>query len=142
MATVIRFILAIFAVLLIVAGVILAPSPIPVGILLIAIGFAILVTVAPGPVRWLRRHWRWFDRVLHALEEKLPRPFAEKIRESDFEHDEEEEEEDEDRAPTPRTKAGPKRSPARRPIRRARRFWNGSRPRTAVNRRCALWRAS
>ena len=42
-----KFAVAVFAWLLIVVGVILTPSPIPFGIIFIAIGLALMVAVAP-----------------------------------------------------------------------------------------------
>ncbi|MEM9495918.1 MAG: hypothetical protein AAGA09_07930 [Pseudomonadota bacterium] len=71
--SIIRAIVAIFAILMILIGVILAPSPIPFGIILVALGFFLLAAVAPGFVRWLRRRWRWLDRLLLKLEDIMPR---------------------------------------------------------------------
>ena len=83
-------VVSLFAILLIAIGIVVAPSPIPFGIVFIAIGFFLLVAVAPDLVRWLRRRWRWFDRQMKKLEKKLPGWLAKQLRKSDVEQNEEE----------------------------------------------------
>lgn len=78
-----------FAVLLMLVGLILAPSPIPLGIIIFLIGFFLLVSVAPAFVRSVRKRWRWFDRQIHHLENVLPEWMAEPLRASDYVHDDE-----------------------------------------------------
>jgi hypothetical protein len=87
-----RALVGIFAVLLMIAGLILAPTPIPFGIIIFVIGFMLLAAVAPTYVRGVRRRWRWFDRQLHKIEKRLPKWLAKILRDSDFDHDEDEEE--------------------------------------------------
>lgn len=85
-----RVAVSVFAVLLMLVGVILAPSPVPFGIIIFALGFFLLVSVAPAFVRGVRRRWRWFDRQMHRLEDRLPEWLAAPLRASDFNHEEEE----------------------------------------------------
>jgi len=77
---------SVFAILLIVFGVILTISPIPFGFIIVIIGFLLFVTVAPEEVRWLRRRWRWFDKTMHRLEKRLPEWIAKRLRVSDYDH--------------------------------------------------------
>jgi hypothetical protein len=85
-----RIAVSIFAVLLIGFGAVLTISPIPFGLILVVIGFLLFVTAAPAEVRWLRRRWRWFDRMMHRLENRLPEWMAKRLRNSDYDHEEEE----------------------------------------------------
>ena len=78
---------SIFALLLMGFGVVLTISPIPFGVILVIIGFLLFVVAAPEQVRWLRKHWRWFDRAMHRLENRMPKWIAKRLRESDYEHD-------------------------------------------------------
>jgi hypothetical protein len=87
-----RALVGIFAVLLMIAGLILAPTPIPFGIIIFVIGFMLLAAVAPTYVRGVRRRWRWFDRQLHKIEKRLPKWLAKILRDSDYDHAEDEEE--------------------------------------------------
>jgi membrane protein YdbS with pleckstrin-like domain len=80
-----KALVTLFALLLIAIGILVTPSPIPFGIVFIAIGFLLLVAVAPDMVRWLRRRWRWFDRQMKKLEKKLPEWIAKQLRKSDVE---------------------------------------------------------
>ena len=82
-----RFSVAIFALFLIGLGLLLTPSPIPFGIVIIAIGLALLVTSAPGFVRAMRKRWRWLDARMHWLEDRLPEFMAKRLRASDYDHD-------------------------------------------------------
>jgi len=84
-----RIAVSIFALLLIGFGIVLTFSPIPFGLIIVVIGFLLFVTVAPAEVRWLRRHWRWFDRAMHGLEKRLPEWIAKRLRNSDYDHEEE-----------------------------------------------------
>ncbi len=92
-----RFAVTVFSLLMIGFGLILTISPIPFGIVIVVMGLMLFVTVAPGEVRWLRRRWRWFDRLMHAAEKRLPEWLAKRLRVSDYDH-EAEEREDEARA--------------------------------------------
>ena len=85
-----KFLVTIFAIILIFAGIVLAPTPAPFGIILILIGFLLLAAVSPDMMRWLRRRWRWLDRQLIKLERILPRWLARQLRKSDIEKDEKE----------------------------------------------------
>ena len=82
--SVFKFLVSIFAILLIIIGIIVAPSPIPFGIIFISIGFLLLSASAPDLIRWLRRRWRWFDRQLKKLEAKAPRWLARQLHRSDI----------------------------------------------------------
>lgn len=92
-----------FALFLIVFGLIWTISPIPFGIIIVALGFFLLVTVAPAEIRWVRRRWRWFDRMMHKLETRLPEWIAKRLRASDYDHG------DEPPEPVPPAKARTKR---------------------------------
>ena len=85
-----RIAVTIFAVALIFFGIIWTISPIPFGIFIVAIGLLLFVTVAPAQVRWVRRRWRWFDQLMHRLEDRLPEWLARRLRVSDYDHDEDE----------------------------------------------------
>jgi uncharacterized membrane protein YbaN (DUF454 family) len=82
MKTLIRILLVLLALALIVVGVIWTISPIPFGFVLIIVGLLVLASQAPRFVRWLRRRWKWFDRVLNALQRWLPRFLTRPLRES------------------------------------------------------------
>ncbi|MCB2099030.1 MAG: hypothetical protein KDE05_15475 [Parvularculaceae bacterium] len=84
-----RIAVSIFALLLIGFGVVLTISPIPFGIVLVILGFLLFVSAAPAEVRWLRKRWRWFDRMMHRLEDRLPEWIAKRLRASDYDHDKE-----------------------------------------------------
>lgn len=89
-----KFLVSAFAIILIIIGIIVAPSPIPFGIVFIALGVLILSTVAPDMVRWIRRRWRWFDRVITKLEKWLPGPIARQLRRSNVNPNDDEDEEE------------------------------------------------
>lgn len=86
-----RIAVSVFALLLIGFGVVLTISPIPFGFVIVIVGFLLFVTVAPAEVRWLRKRWRWFDRAMHGLENRLPEWIAKRLRVSDYDHDEDDE---------------------------------------------------
>ncbi|HNR77826.1 MAG TPA: hypothetical protein PKM48_11895 [Parvularculaceae bacterium] len=92
-----RIAVSIFALLLIGFGAVLTISPIPFGIVLVILGFMLFVSAAPAEVRWLRKRWRWFDRMMHRLEKRMPKWIAKRLRESDYDHDHECEEAEEKR---------------------------------------------
>lgn len=75
---------------IILLGIILTPTPLPIGIILIGLGFTLLVNVSPAPIRWLRARWKWFDLRLHDLERFLPEVLAKPLRRTDCDHDEDE----------------------------------------------------
>lgn len=85
-----KFLVTLFAILLIFIGIIVAPSPVPFGIIFIVIGFFLLTAVAPDLVRWLRRHWRWLDRNLKKVEKRLPEWIARHLRKTGVDDDVEE----------------------------------------------------
>ncbi|MBT8471025.1 MAG: hypothetical protein HKN14_08005 [Marinicaulis sp.] len=89
-ASLFKFMVAAFAVLLIIIGVIVAPSPVPFGIVFIILGFFLLTAAAPDFVRWIRRRWRWLDRKLDRLEEIIPNWLARQIRRTAPEDDNDE----------------------------------------------------
>ena len=86
-----RFLVSVFAVALIGFGAIWTFSPIPFGFIFVIFGVLLLASVAPAQVRSLRKRWRWFDRAIHALEKRLPKWIARRLRDSDYDHDENEE---------------------------------------------------
>jgi len=71
------------SILLILAGMIVAPLPIPFGIPMIVIGITILIAHSPMAARAfanLRRRWTRFDDWIRFLEEKAPAIMAEPLR--------------------------------------------------------------
>ncbi len=80
-----RFAVAVFAVMMIIAGLIIAPTPLPFGFVFIILGLLLLAIVAPSMIRFLRR-MRWFDRLMHWAEKRLPEWLARRLRESDIDH--------------------------------------------------------
>ena len=85
-----RLAVSFFAVLLILFGLVWTISPIPFGIVFVVLGFLLLLSAAPGEIRWLRRRSRWFDRAMHGLEKRMPEWIAKRLRATDHEHDEDE----------------------------------------------------
>jgi len=85
-----RIAVSVFALLLIGFGVVLTISPIPFGFVIVIAGILLFVCVAPAEVRWLRKRWRWFDRAMHGLEDRLPPWIAKRLRVSDYDHGEDE----------------------------------------------------
>lgn len=83
-----RLAVSVFAILLMLFGLIWTISPIPFGFIFLILGFLLLLSAAPGEIRWLRRRWRWFDRAMHGLEKRLPEWIAKRLRATDHEHDE------------------------------------------------------
>ncbi len=83
-----RFAVSLFAILLILFGLVWTISPIPFGFVFLILGFLLLLSAAPGEIRWLRRRWRWFDRAMHGLEKRMPEWIAKRLRATDHDHDE------------------------------------------------------
>jgi CBS domain containing-hemolysin-like protein len=117
MKAVLKFLVGVFAIALIVAGLVLTFSPIPGGIIILTLGVSLLAMVSPAAVRVLRRRWKAFDRFMHAVERYLPGFLARRLRQSDHEH---EDETDEAAEKTEREKSA-RAAPVRRaaPIRAA-----------------------
>jgi hypothetical protein len=84
--SILKFAVAAFAVALIVAGAVLAISPIPGGMVVFAVGVILLAVVMPSAVRGLRRRWKFFDRLMHRIEKILPKWLARKLKASDYDH--------------------------------------------------------
>lgn len=84
-----RLAVSLFAVLLILFGLVWTISPIPFGFVIFIFGFLLLLAAAPGEIRWLRKRWRWFDRAMHGLEKRLPNWIAKRLRATDHDHQEE-----------------------------------------------------
>jgi len=80
---ILKFLIFLFAVMLIIFGVIAAVTPIPFGLIFIAIGFFLLTAVSPSLMGRIRRRWPWLDRRLKMLDAKLPRWLARHLRKSD-----------------------------------------------------------
>ena len=78
-----RLILFIIAILCLVVGVITLPTPIPLGAILLAIGFALLVLTSVTVRNWLRRLRERFpelDGSLRAVDGYLPRNLRRALR--------------------------------------------------------------
>lgn len=71
---------------LIMAGIALTPTPIPIGAVLVVIGLAVAArgsrTVGKG-VKWMRRQVPPLSRGLNRLKPRLPRPFRRFVENSD-----------------------------------------------------------
>ncbi len=83
-----KFLVTLFAIVLILVGIVMTPTPIPFGIVLIIFGFFLLAAVSPDMMRWLRRRWRWLDNQLIKLERKLPGWLARQLRKSGIPNEE------------------------------------------------------
>lgn len=92
--TLFRVIVALFALVMIAFGLVLTISPIPFGIIIVTVALLLFASAAPGPVRFVRRYWRGFDRFMQALERRLPAFIARRLHESDYEHEDEKEEQE------------------------------------------------
>lgn len=76
----------IFGVLLVIAGLAVSWSPIPLGIVLIPIGLALIVATSETARAWLRRRREnnpGFDRWMRKMEGKVPERFSEPLRRTD-----------------------------------------------------------
>ena len=69
----VRIAIAVLALVLILFGVIAMIAPTPFGFVLVFAGLFMLAFAAPGFVRFLRRRWRWFDRLVAGLARRAPR---------------------------------------------------------------------
>ena len=93
-----KVILTIFALILILVGLVTAITPIPFGLPLVLIGFLMLATISPATLRFIRRRWGWLDRRLRWLQKKLPKSMTRSLKRSDpYPEDEEEEHDDRER---------------------------------------------
>ncbi len=90
-----KFLVVLFAFILIIVGFLTAITPIPFGLPLIIIGFLMLATVSPATLRFIRRRWGWLDRRLRWLQRILPRWMTRSLRRSDPYPEKEDEDEDE-----------------------------------------------
>ncbi|KPP82368.1 MAG: hypothetical protein HLUCCA04_06410 [Oceanicaulis sp. HLUCCA04] len=76
----------IFGLLLVIAGLAVVWSPIPLGIVFIPIGLAIIVATSQTARDWLHRRRQnnpGFDRWLRRMEGKVPERFSEPLRRTD-----------------------------------------------------------
>lgn len=76
----------VLGVLLVLAGLALSWSPIPLGILLIPMGLAMIVATSGTARKWLRRRrerHQGFDRWMRKMERKMPRRFSRPLRKTD-----------------------------------------------------------
>ncbi len=94
-----KFLVVVFAFVLIGVGLITAITPVPFGLPLILIGFLLLATVSPATLRAVRRRWKWLDRRLKWLQKKLPHWMTRSLRRSDPDPDDGENNDD-DATPT------------------------------------------
>lgn len=68
-----KYVKACFAILLIIAGIIVTPMPIPFGIFMIAIGLAILVSVSESVREYLKRQRKKFPKFSQSLTKIKPK---------------------------------------------------------------------
>lgn len=60
---------------LVVAGLIVLPLPLPFGLIMLTIGFALLAPYIPAVqrlIRWLRSKWPGFDHTMRRHRDRLP----------------------------------------------------------------------
>lgn len=77
-------------VILIIYGVIAAVSPLPLGVVLIAVGFIMIAGANPAArplIRRMRGRWRWFDKLVRLAAHRSPPRFKEVIEETDPDSD-------------------------------------------------------
>lgn len=73
-------------VVLILYGIIAAVSPLPLGVVLIAVGFIMIAGANPAArplIRRMRARWRWFDQLVRLAAHRSPPRFKEVIEETD-----------------------------------------------------------
>ncbi|MCK5745582.1 MAG: hypothetical protein KAH44_05170 [Oricola sp.] len=73
-------------VLLVLYGVIAAISPLPLGLPLIALGLIMVAAANPAArplILWMRRRWRWFDKLVRLAAHRSPRRFHEAFDDTD-----------------------------------------------------------
>ncbi len=73
-------------VVLILYGVVAAISPLPLGVILIAVGFVMIAGANPAArplIRAMRRRWRWFDKLVRLAAHRSPPRFKDVIEETD-----------------------------------------------------------
>ncbi|MFC4726301.1 hypothetical protein AB6B38_09685 [Glycocaulis abyssi] len=78
----------VFGILLVIAGLAVAWSPIPLCIVLIPIGLALIVATSQTARDWLHRRREnnpGFDRWMKKMEGKIPERFSEPLRRTDAE---------------------------------------------------------
>ena len=77
-------------VVLILYGIIAAVSPLPLGVVLIAVGFIMIAGANPAArplIRRMRARWRWFDQLVRLAAHRSPPRFKEVIEETDPDED-------------------------------------------------------
>jgi hypothetical protein len=83
MIVLLRILVGLFALVLIVFGLIWMFSPLPLGFIFVILGVLLLAAVLPAFLRWIRRRWRWLDRILDRLQAILPAWLGRFLRRSD-----------------------------------------------------------
>ena len=81
-----RFIISLLAIALIVVGVVLTISPIPLGILLVLFGVIILALANPYArplLKWIRSKWPWFNKSIRSAQQHSPDIISEPLKETD-----------------------------------------------------------
>lgn len=90
-----RIIRTILGIILLIAGVILTPLPIPFGLILFTIGLILVISSNDRAKRMLtfwRRKWSWLNKTLLQVEKVLPDRFAKYLRQTNPELDTDDEE--------------------------------------------------
>ncbi len=80
-----RIVVVPFALVLLLAGAIITPTPLPFGIPMMAVAIFLLIgssKLALRLVRRLRRHWGWLDNLLSMFEERTAGSVARTFRRS------------------------------------------------------------
>lgn len=73
-------------VLVVLYGVIAALSPLPLGLPLIPLGLIMIAAANPAArpmILWMRRRWRWFDKLVRFAARRSPKRFRETFDETD-----------------------------------------------------------
>ena len=103
-----KLILSLVGLFFVIIGLITVFLPIPIGILSLLIGIAILISVSPrvrDMVKWLRKRWAPADYVFRKAEPLLPDPIAKPLHETDPDDDENDEATDEETGEDPSEEA-------------------------------------
>lgn len=85
-----RLITSMFGAALVLYGIVAAVSPLPLGIVCVAIGLLMIASANPAArpiIRRLRARWAWFDALVEAVGRRDPRDFKEVVEETEPPHD-------------------------------------------------------
>lgn len=105
-----RIITTFVGIIFIIYGAIAAVSPLPLGVVLIAVGLIMIAGANPAArplIRRMRKKWRWFDKLVRLAARRSPEQFKEVIEETDPEADKDDGEESDENADAEKTATPP-----------------------------------